>query len=412
MFKSASLTLLSKLLTAISNFATVILLSRFLGASDRGICGWYLVVIAISLVFSEVAAGAATGFMVQHYPINKIRSLGYLWSLFSALAITSFFLFLHKIGFLEWCFLSVLCWLNAANTMHLTLLLAKQRFVLFNGLNFFMAAGVLLSLFIFFQLGNVNRHAYLYSLLLAWGVAFIVGLLVFNKNETLIYPNVANRQLFRDGFSYGLANQAGHLASLLNSRLVYFLLPATVLGIYSNAISLSEALMMLPGSLGQVLFAAVLNNKTSDKAANKAHVIWWASLIILFLAFLVILLIPDLLYQYIFGAEFTGVKTFLSVLAAGAVFNGGYLILSYWQSANGKFWSNFYATLIGLAVNMSLCFSFYFSGRFNPLMAAYSISISFFALFIVSAVQFCKINGGWKSLFSLPSANKLSNFLK
>jgi len=409
MLKSSGFMLIAKLFIAGLNFATIIIISRWLGPVERGICSWYLVVIAVCLVFSETIAGPTAGFLLRKYPEQQIRYISYLWAIITSMSICSLFLAFHKISGLEWGFLCVLCWLNAANSIHLHLLLASLRLKWFNALSLFIPVTVMFSLLAFFLNGFVSRTYYLCSLAVAWSVAFLIGIFLLKKPFSST-PAISIKPLLRDGFRNGMANQASHLAGLLNSRLIFFMLPATVLGIYSNALSLAEATMMIPGSMGQVMYASLLNEKDPHKSSATAKLTWWLTLLLLIIVFVIVLLIPDQFYQLIFGHAFAGVKHFLSYLSAAMIFYGSYLVMSYWQSANGWFIRNFYATLAALVVNGAICLVLYFTGNYHIMTGIWALAAGFFTLFLVAIIQFGKKNTGVNSLLSLPGRSEITEF--
>ena len=408
MLKSAGFSLASKLVMAACNFGTMVLISRYLGTEQRGICGWYLVVIAISLVFSELAVGAGAGVLLQKYSLAGIKMLGYIWSFFSSLIVISFFWGLGKINGMEWGLLWLLSWLNAANTLHLTMLLARQRFVLYNGLNIFLSFFTFFLFFLFVNFGGRSSYVFLYSMVLVWGAGFVIVFVALYQKNTASFAHAWHPQLRKDGFKYGFANQASHLTGLLHSRMVFLLLPGALLGVFSNGLSLAEALLMIPTSMGQILFASILNNKGQKASANKARLLWWLSIGILSATFCVFLFVPDTFFQFIFSKSFSGIKNYFMVLAFGMIFYSGYLVLSYWQSANGFFIKNFYATSVGFFANALLCVALYFTKHLSPLSGAYALSFGFFVIFVYSAFQFCKVNGGYRSLFSPPGIKDLS----
>ena len=137
MLKSAGFTFITRFITAILNFLSVIIISRFLGPAERGVCGWYIVIVATTLVFSELVSGPAAGFLLRKYEEWMVRKLSYAWAVIPVLMINSFFFLIGKVSWQEWGLLTVICWLNAANTIHLHLLLARQRFFFFNALTIF-----------------------------------------------------------------------------------------------------------------------------------------------------------------------------------------------------------------------------------------------------------------------------------
>jgi O-antigen/teichoic acid export membrane protein len=333
-------------------------------------------------------AGPAAGYLLKEHSSKQVRLVSYSWSLLISFVITGILFAIKKIGQTEFFLLTALCWLNSANSIHLHLLLAKQKFNWFNSLNLFSPLLTLGILFLLFYKGEPSRINYLIALLIAWSVAFITGWIVSNKGERK-EALTSWKNLLKQGFSNGISNQASHLAGLLNNRLVFFLLPATALGVYSNALSLAEATLMIPGSLGQVMYASALQEKKPSTVLylKKAG---WVSAVLLFLAFLVVLFLPEGFYLWIFGPGFSGVSGHLKQLIFCMILYSGYLITSYWQSARGKFLKNFYANLAGLAVNLLLTCFFLLSGNYSIGGGIFALGGSFIAMCLFSFFQVFK----------------------
>lgn len=410
MLKSAGFTFIAKLMVALLNFAAIVMLSRYLGPADRGICSWYLVIISVCLVFSETIAGPTAGFLLLRYPGKWIRFASYAWAVITSVVITGLFFAFQRISINEWVLLIILCWLNAGNSIHLHLLLANQQFKLFNSLAVFTSATLVICLLLFFSSGFLSKMGYLYSLLLSWGLSFLIGMILLSKPYGSKVEKLSLRFFIKDGFRYGITNQASHLTGLLNNRLIFFVLPANMLGVYSNALALAEATMMIPGSMGQVLYAAVLNEKNAGNSKRLAVLSWWLTFLFLAGLFLLVLVLPDTLYQAVFGKSFIGVKAYLVFLSGAIVFYGCYLVFSYWQSANGRFIYNFYAMLGGLLVNTLVSLIVYFNGLYHITSGILALAAGFITIFMISLVQFSKHKEGLKKLFRLPGQADFKQF--
>jgi O-antigen/teichoic acid export membrane protein len=327
-------------------------------------------------------AGPAAGYLLKEFSSRQVRLVSYVWSLLVSVLTTVILLAFQKISQAEFFLLAALCWLNSANSIHQHLLLAKQRFHWFNVLNLFSPLLSMVILLILFYSGQASTINYLLALLIAWSASFILGWLVITRGgKRESYKPW--KQLFKQGFTNGISNQASHLAGLLNNRLLYFLLPATALGVYSNALSLAEAALMIPGSIGQVMYASALQEKKPATVLS-LKMAGWVSAGLLFLAFLIVLFIPDGFYQWLFGQGFAGVSNYLKLLTFFIVFYSGYLVSSYWQSAHGKFSKNFYANLAGLAVNFSVTGYFLLSGNYTVISGIYALGGSFIAMCLFS----------------------------
>jgi O-antigen/teichoic acid export membrane protein len=381
MIRTSAWVFIFKLLVATINFLTVILISRWLGPHERGVCSWYIVIIALSLVFSDMVAGPAAGFLLKKHVLKRVRLTSYLWAVIVSIIVTLILFVSGKINSAEFLLLAVLCWLNSANSIHLHLLLARQNFKWFNALSLLNPLVTLVFLLLFFYAGNTSRLFYLYSLLITWSFTFIAGCIKTNDaEESSNVPSYS--ELVREGFANGIANQLSHLAGLVNNRLVYFLLPATALGVYSNALSMAEASLMIPGSFGQVMYAKALQVEKISTRPLKNGV--FISAVFLSTAFLLVLVIPDAFYQLIFGPAFSGVSAFLKPLLFFMIFYSGYLVTSYWQSAHGEFFKNFYANLAGLLTNILITIGLLGAGYYSLMTAIYALGAGFVTMGLVS----------------------------
>jgi O-antigen/teichoic acid export membrane protein len=333
-------------------------------------------------------AGPAAGYLLKKHSSKQVRLVSYGWSLFVSFVVTGILVALKKIDLTEFFLLTALCWLNSANSIHQHLLLAKQKFNWFNSLNVFGPILTLVILSVLFYSGRASSFFYLFALFLAWSVNFITGWIITNRTQ-VHEPATPWNNLLKQGFTNGISNQASHLAGLLNNRMVYFLLPATALGVYSNALSLAEAALMIPGSIGQVMYASALQEK-KPATVLPLKMAGWVSAGLLFLTFIVVLFIPDTIYQWIFGRGFTGVSHHLKLLIFFMIFYSGYLVSSYWQSAQGRFTKNFYANLAGLAVNLLVSGYFLFSGNYGIESGIYALGGSFITMCLVSLLLISK----------------------
>ena len=349
MVKTAALNGLSKLAAASFNFAVVVILSRGLGAEARGQCGWYLVVIALVLVLSEVLAGSAVVFLMQHFAWQQIRRLHAFWSLAVSLAVSAGCLALGKLHPPEAAWIVLAAWLNALWVHQQHILLGLGKNVKFLWLQFIAPAFILTGVWIIVQMRLSGALAYLWALSAGWGLGVLWGLYWLP-----LWP-VKQRQnyqswclVFKSAVKYGAVNQVAHGFGILNNRLAYYLLPATLLGVYSNALALAEAMLLLPGSLGQIMYAQIARMPQSHDKLGVLRQAFWVNASLMLLGACLVFLIPDALYTWLFGPDFAGVKTYLMPLGLAMVLYSTYLILSYYHSAQGLFKLNIWPLLGGL----------------------------------------------------------------
>jgi O-antigen/teichoic acid export membrane protein len=351
MLKLALKSWVAKMVATILNFGTVIVLSRNLGSGERGICAFYTVVIAMCLVFNELAAGSTTVYLQRSTSWKQIRSLAASWSFIASGLLTMIVWLAGKTGWQEWLALWLVSWLNGVVTIQYNILLGFKKYLIYNVLSVLTPFVVLTSMVLL----ALTRHSSPFNYLLVITAGVSLSLLAgayFLRDCEDVQPRLPWAAVARKSFGTGLINQAGHVVSMLNSRYMYYLFPAASLGVFTNSLSLAEAMLLVPGSMGQIYYTQAVGESKKSTHLGNGFVRLLAINIALMLAIcLLIQLFPGSLYTWVFGPQFEGVKSFLRVLALGSLFYSIYLLTSYWHSAQGNFKHNLLAGAGGLVIN-------------------------------------------------------------
>jgi O-antigen/teichoic acid export membrane protein len=183
----------------------------------------------------------------------------------------------------------------------------------------------------------------------------------------------------KDLFKYGFLNQTGHFVQFFNLRLSYYLLNAYVdagqVGVYSNAVSLAEALWIIANSIALVEYARISNS--TDKAYNQRLTLDLAKICfaVALPAVLVLSLLPSSFYVFVFGPDFGAMATLIRILAPGVLLYGIFLILGHYYSGSGRYFMNTIAALCGLAVTLGCGFTLI--PRYAATGAAVTASIAY-----------------------------------
>ncbi len=377
----------AKIAATLLNFGTVIALSRNLGAEGRGICAFYVVIFAFILVINELAAGSTIVYLQKNYSWKQMRLVAAMWSFAASGIVTTGFFFFGYFGYTEWALIWIICVVNALVTIQYNILLGKQKYVVFNLLAVLTPATVLVLFALSALLKQGSPLRYLQVILIANLISFFIGYFYLLTKGEDGAPGKPIREVITVAFSSGLINQAGHMLSILNSRYIYLIFAATALGVYTNAQSLAESMLLIPGSLGQIYYSQHADHPAgSHQKANRSFLFFLkVNTGIMLLGLLAILLIPAQFYQWIFGPGFIGVKSFLLLTGVISAAYSVFLIISYWQSAQGLFINNLKASVTGIFVNIAGIAILWTTGNltiFNTLwvMLAATITVSVFAL--------------------------------
>lgn len=372
MLKTAGITFGSRLLGAVLSFALVVWISRGLGSEARGVCGFYLVIIALITAVSDIAGGAAIPFLLSKYPGPVLLRGQMAWALIPSLIIPVAFIFFYQITIPEALLLMVAGWLNSTWSVLQQLLIGRKKFHFFNLFTICFPALSIAFFAVLFFLGKREPVSYLISMCASWLVILII-ILFFLKLSLLSRGPEKVTVFQREVFKNGLLNQLSHLVSLVNSKLIFFILPAATLGLWANTLTLCEAFLLIPGSFGQVAYGMMASQGDQTAKVKIFRKAWFANLAIAVPAILVMGLLPDAFWTFIFGSDFSGITLLLVKALPGLGIYSFYLLISYLQSASGGFRFNLYCLLLGLGANICLTAILMTTGN-------YSVTAGIFAL--------------------------------
>lgn len=350
MVQSAFLNGLSRTATAGFNFAVVILLSQGLGPADRGQAGLYGAVMAAALLVAEFAGGGTIPYLQRSHPLGYMLSVYRWWSMLACVLVVGVAGWAKEISWLHVAGLLLAALANCQATVHQHVLLACQQLPWFNRLMLTPAGLMAFGTAICWFAGGLSIDKFLIILIISWLLSSLIGWRQVRKLTTSGIEQQAKPNL-RPVFSAGLLNQSTQLLGLINTRLAYWLLPAAALGAFANALALAEALLIIPGAMGQVLYAQLVQNRHGQKHGSLRRSLLWTLPVVAFGAVLLVLL-PGSFYRWLLGPVNGAVGPYLLVLAPAMIVYSVYIVLSYWQSAYGRFWINLTAIAAGLSFSL------------------------------------------------------------
>jgi O-antigen/teichoic acid export membrane protein len=344
-------TFVSRLATAFVNFGTIMLLSRKLGPEGKGIATLILVIVTSVQLICDFMGGAAMVYLSPRYRLRNLLFPSWIWTGFwSLLAPLIVWLVRPDLFVFYGWHIAGLSFLNASMNQQLHLLNGREQFKWVNLLNFFTAILTVSTLAAYIWWNPKPIH-YMYALYSGWLPAWILSLIILLRLPK-VGENLSFRKSFQTLIRFSSANQFGHMLQFSNQRVAYFLLPAFALGIYSNAVSLAEAMWMLATSIATIQYGTIANSNDKAKAIELTVPLFRASILVTSAAGIFLCLLPASFFGLLFGDAFLPVKENLYFLMPGVVFISGYLILGHYFSGTGQFMKNNYAIACGLAVTL------------------------------------------------------------
>jgi O-antigen/teichoic acid export membrane protein len=148
-----------------------------------------------------------------------------------------------------------------------------------------------------------------------------------------------------------------------------------------------------------VQYAAISNNDASDKQNSLFSIqLSKISLLLTVLFMLIIILLPNSLFIYFFGKDFTEMQEVIKILSPGIIIMGFTGIYSHYFAGTGLMKVSTYASLIALIV--SVLSGFILIPYYGLYGAAYSMVLSYFTSSIYLILNFrAKTNCSLKEQF-------------
>jgi len=392
MFKLIANTLGTKIISVLANLLVVVVASQNLGAANMGTISLIILSITIFIQINNIVGGPAMVYLLSRHETGSVLFLSYLWLILTA-GIGAIIIYVLKLVPLIYFFHTIiLATLFALSTIHLTVILSKEKIKTYN----YILAGnpviLLLSLLIFiYGFGGKDVGAYVKGLYIAYSITTILStVFLFVKIKAFRIINL--RTVLKDLLKFGSIMQLANILQLLNYRMNYYLIERfwnkATLGIYAVGNQVSEGVWLLSQSTATVLYPKIANSK--DRKAQIAMVLFLIKTIavLTFLMIAVLLILPNEFYTYIFGEEFTETKTVILSLAVGIFFLSLSRIFSTFFSGIGKPQINTIASGIGLITVTGL--GIWLIPRWAFIGAGITASVSYFASFLFLLINFTR----------------------
>jgi O-antigen/teichoic acid export membrane protein len=157
---------------------------------------------------------------------------------------------------------------------------------------------------------------------LAYGsIIFFGGFKIFKENPKEVFQ--ISLKNVKKTFTYGLGNETSNFFQFLNYRLTFYFIVENLgyseLGVFSVAVSIAEAILIISKSTSSIHFSNVLNNNDSKQNIIKTSLLAKQNLLICVGLCFIFYFIPNDLFIYIFGNSFYEVKMLTIYLFPGII---------------------------------------------------------------------------------------------
>lgn len=405
--KSSISLFFGNLTIAFSSLLLGILTARFLEPSGKGELYLALQIMSVGAIFLSVGISPAYQYFLSKKIIteNKIVSHIIIQICIIALILVSFFLtydFIFKITFLNNIsnlFVSISLFgiiLNIINLFATSIVLTKKDGIPFH--SFLSVIGSVLNLaflgiFALSDILDFNTAILSYFVGLLVQIIPKVYMVILNVKIIFLFDWFAiTRELFKYSIPSFLTNLAVLLVFKLDTFIISEIKGLEALGIYSMAVAFAEITLMLPNSVGTVLFTKI----PSSNEVEKLELLKKVNKILIFLAAgiaLLLILTSPYVIKILLGKAYVDSILPLQILAPGLVFmSANYVFTNYYTgSGNPRITAIIYS--IGIIINVIL--NYYFISLWGINGAALASTLTYFliaAIFYFLIKKRLKIN--------------------
>ncbi|MED9962553.1 MAG: polysaccharide biosynthesis C-terminal domain-containing protein [Bacteroidales bacterium] len=388
MIKNILHTIFTKFSSAALGFLTIILISQILGAEAKGEQAIMVYNINLMLMFFTLIGNSTLIYLVPRKDFSSLIIPSLIWVLFSAIIAAIVFIFVLKSGVFYSIICIIIAILAALSEINQFLLLGKQKITQANTLKFLyplISFSFILVLWLFDRFTKVED--FILAMFIAYFISLFYGLFAL-KDEYKNIKLLSKKELtssFKTLFSLGVTKQTGYIAQSMNYRLCFYILGfycgETLVGIYSNAVSLSEAVMLFGSSLALVQYSSLSNNENDSSSKQFSWKMSKINGIFTALALLVLCLLPSEVYSFVFGKGFSEISTAIRILSIGILPLSIASNFTQYFYAKGNFKISTVASLIGLAV--TIIAGLILIPKYQLQGAALSATLSYFTTFAI-----------------------------
>lgn len=390
MLKNIFNTLFTKFFFSGINFLILIIVSHMLGTEGKGEQAIISFNIYISMLILTLIGNSTLIYLASRKDFSSLFFPSLIWIIVCSICIALF------VGW-EPQLIVLIAFFGALSEINYYILMGKEKIILANWVKLIICSSniIIISLLSLLNIFNDVIY-YVYSMLIAHFFGFVYGLIILRKE----YCNLRFlkwKQLlenFKLLFSLGFIKQIGSIAQTFSYRISFYFLAIycskSIVGIYSNACSIGEAVMLFGTSLALVQYSTLSNTKQQDVGMNLTLKLTRANAIFTFLALLVLCLLPAKFWVFAFGDGFEDVGTMLRLLAVGIMLLSCSSNFTQYFASKGNFIISASASVVGFAITLILSFCLIPEYGING--AAITACISYSITFLIELIYFLK----WK----------------
>jgi O-antigen/teichoic acid export membrane protein len=189
---------------------------------------------------------------------------------------------------------------------------------------------------------------------------------------------------------YGFVTQIANLLNIGNKRFSYYFIKyftgLNALGIFTAGVQLTEGLRVIGQSISLVQFSAISNTDDEKYARRLTIKLMKFSVLLTLTAVVVLIVLPESVYTWLFSKDFAGVKVVILALSPGVLALAANNIFSHYFSGLGNPRINLWSNVVGFII--TIAFALILIPRYGIAGAAVTTSLSYISSVVYQYVIF------------------------
>lgn len=395
MIKEISSNILARLVNSFFALLIAIIISHNLGSDGRGEQSLIIATISIIIIITGIIGPSSITYLLPRKPFNELFIPSCLWIFliaFISFVFLPIFRIINSEYIVEVCFLIILI---SFHNLLISIFTARQKI---SAINLIMITQVISSfiflIFIFYALNKKNLHSYFISLLSGYILADLLGIFKLKDEFDTNFKTIFNIETLKKQLVLGIYNQLSNLIQILNFRFSYFIVDkfcgTSTVGFLSNAVSVAESIWIISRSTAIVFHSKVVNTKNNFLILKLTRKILLTTFLILIFLNSFLIILPDKIYQFLFGNEFINLKNIVIQLIPGIIFFGTNMILIHLYSGIGKHYVNLISNLSGFIILVPILYIL--TPLYKISGAIISTNLCYFIVFLINYLMFLRLS--------------------
>ncbi len=394
-----------KFFTAGAGFAIIILVSHLLGTAGKGQQAVIVFNINIIMLFLTLLGNSTLIYLAPRKNFSQLFIPSLLWSLLCAV----FVAIIGKLGllgiftggentekyFLQTVGISILASVTEINYYFL---MGKQQVIRANNLKLIYPLTnliIICTLWLLDRFDNIGQ--YVFSLWVAYILSLIYGVFILKGEYKKLYLLKKGEfiDIGKTLFKLGAIRQVGGIAQTMVYRLSLMLMVffygnkgEEYNGIYSNATSISEAILLFGTSLALVQYSSLSNTLDNKEAKSLTLKMTAVNVLVTAFGLLVVCLLPQSFWIWLFGEGFGQVGYYVRILAGGILLLSSTSNITQYFASRGNFSITASASVCSLIVTLAL--GYILIPLYNITGAALTAVSAYATGFIIEFIYFLK----------------------